>query len=952
MPPTQRKGVAPRIRCLFPDCPKTFKSTYGRTNHCNTVHVNPNTIDVDPVGPELSPEPPSPGAEFGDPQTPPRASASPTPPLSPNRPPLSQAQKIFHRKMNGVPCDRTGAPLPPGTAPPPRSTAPVDDWSPFEDEVQFKTADFLFQRVEMSQGNIDYLLELWGLSLMKHGDLGPYDNYQQLYAAIDSIGVGDAPWKCFKTTAIDPRPDAPDWARQEYEIWYRDPDTVIRNMLDNPDFAGEFDTTPYIELDATGQRRWSDFMSGNFAWKHCDQIISDDPTCKGSMYVPAILGADKTTVSVATGNVEYHPCYISIGNIRNNVRRAHRNGVVPVAFFAIPKTERKYDNDPAFRKFKRQLYHASLSAILSTLKPGMTTPVIRRCPDGHFRRVIYDLGPFIADYPEQVLLAGTVQNWCPKCTALPSDLEGFATRRSHDLTDTLMDEWGPKVLWDEFGIDADIVPFTYDFPRADIHELLSSDLLHQVIKGTFKDHLVSWVEDYLNIVHPPALANSILDEIDRRIAATPQFPCLRRFKHGRRFKQWTGDDSKALMKIYLPAVKEFIPPQMVRCFSSFLDFCYIVRRPDFDESSLDSVDAAIQRFHEHREVFRDTGVRENFSLPRQHSLVHYRPNIELFGAPGGLCSSITESRHITAVKKPWRRSSRYNALGQMLVTLQRLDKLAGARADFVDRGMVAPDRMPDPSADKDVEDDDGGEVDDARVEGNVMLARRRERKYPSSPGDLANHIHVPNFPQLLRTFLHDQLHKDSSSKASTSDSDSDFDDPTLIIDSPLSVFHSAVATFYSPSDPSGIRGMRRERIRCTPRWRKIGPRRDCAFVVEDQNTAGFRGMSVVRLKLLFSFQFDGVNYPCALVEWFDKIGRAPDPDTGMWMVRPDLRRTRARDPVRSVVHLDTVLRGAHLIPVFGSRYLPVGFRHIWSLDAFEAFFVNKYIDAHANEIAF
>jgi Plavaka transposase len=26
----------------------------------------------------------------------------------------------------------------------------------------------------------------------------------------------------------------------------------------------------------------------------------------------------------------------------------------------------------------------------------------------------YDLGPFIADYPEQVMLTGTVQGWCPK----------------------------------------------------------------------------------------------------------------------------------------------------------------------------------------------------------------------------------------------------------------------------------------------------------------------------------------------------------------------------------------------------------------------------------------------------------------------------------------------------------------------------------------------------------
>ena len=54
------------------------------------------------------------------------------------------------------------------------------------------------------------------------------------------------------------------------------------------------------------------------------------------------------------------------------------------------------------------------------------------------------------------------------------------------------------------------------FPRADIHELLTSDLLHQAIKGTFKDHLVVWVEDYLRIIHGTSKAESILDEIDRR----------------------------------------------------------------------------------------------------------------------------------------------------------------------------------------------------------------------------------------------------------------------------------------------------------------------------------------------------------------------------------------------------------------------------------------------------
>ena len=68
-------------------------------------------------------------------------------------------------------------------------------------------------------------------------------------------------------------------------------------------------------------------------------LIAEDPNTNGSFFVPIILGSDKTTVSVATGNNEYYPLYLSIGNIHNNVRRAHRNGVVVVALLAIPKSE-------------------------------------------------------------------------------------------------------------------------------------------------------------------------------------------------------------------------------------------------------------------------------------------------------------------------------------------------------------------------------------------------------------------------------------------------------------------------------------------------------------------------------------------------------------------------------------------------------------------------------------
>ena len=97
---------------------------------------------------------------------------------------------------------------------------------------------------------------------------------------------------------------------------------------------------------------------------------------------------------------------------------------------------------------------------------------------------------------------------------------------------------------------------------------------------------------------------------------------------------------------------------MVQAISAFMEFCYLACQSQIDEDTLLQMDAAVTRFHREREIFRDTGVHEDFSLPHQHSLGHYRRLIQLFGAPSGLCSSITEeSKHIKAVKEPWHHSS-------------------------------------------------------------------------------------------------------------------------------------------------------------------------------------------------------------------------------------------------------------------------------------------------------
>ena len=193
---------------------------------------------------------------------------------------------------------------------------------------------------------------------------------------------------------------------------------------------------------------------------------------------------------------------------------------------------------------------------------------------------------------------------------------------------------------------------------------------------------------------------------------------------------------------------------MVRVLSAFMDFCYLARRSTLDEDTLIAMQDALARYHIHRVIFVETGVRPNgFSLPRQHSLMHYHHLVREFGAPNGLCSSITESKHIKAVKEPWRRSSRFNALGQMLITNQRLDKLAAARVDFDARGMlkgpclssfvptisfpVDPPASPPLRAEHNDADGDDGQpearpFDGPKVQATIKLAKKPGKLYSIS----------------------------------------------------------------------------------------------------------------------------------------------------------------------------------------------------------------------------
>jgi hypothetical protein len=97
----------------------------------------------------------------------------------------------------------------------------------------------------------------------------------------------------------------------------------------------------------------------------------------------------------------------------------------------------------------------------------------------------------------------------------------------------IIENFGLNVAWKEYGIAGKCIVcsqcttlslllmaiYSLSWPTFLKHRALltlAPDLLHQLIKGVFKDHLVQWVEEYLILVHGKKRAEEILDDIDCR----------------------------------------------------------------------------------------------------------------------------------------------------------------------------------------------------------------------------------------------------------------------------------------------------------------------------------------------------------------------------------------------------------------------------------------------------
>ena len=192
------------------------------------------------------------------------------------------------------------------------------------------------------------------------------------------------------------------------------------------------------------------------------------------------------------------------------------------------------------------------------------------CGDGFIRNVWPIFAAYVADYPEQCLVACCMENRCPICTVDPNSRGSHTCEPKRDVKETLFylrrnQQGETDTAFKAQGLRSVSSPFWKNLPHSDIFMSFTPDLLHQLHKGVFKDHLVKWCTEIIS-----------KEEVDSRFCAVPSHPGLRHFKNGiSHVSQWTGTEHKEMEKVFLALVASHRDERFVTAVRSAMDFIYL-----------------------------------------------------------------------------------------------------------------------------------------------------------------------------------------------------------------------------------------------------------------------------------------------------------------------------------------------------------------------------------------
>lgn len=472
---------------------------------------------------------------------------------------------------------------------------------------------------------------------------------------------------------------------EEMELWFRDPVECVQELISNPLFCEKMVYGPeqLYKDEEMKEEVWNVMNTGEWWWKMqvscrtfppASKFSKQNTYCKaelpiGATIAPIILSSDKTRLSQFRGDKSAWPVYLTIRNINKATRRqGSSHAIILLGYLPVPKLDCCTEKTRKLMRYT--IFHRCMKQITHSLIAAGTKGCKMACADGHARNVFPILAAYVADYPEQCLVACCMENRCPICQVAP-DARGThqpAVDRIEKETLSLIDTPGiSSATLKASGVRPVPSPFWRDLPHTSIFQSFTPDLLHQLHKGVFKDHLIKWCTTLVGE-----------DELDDRLRSIPTHPNLRHFSNGiSAISQWTGREHKEMQKVVVSLLSGAVEDRVIHAVMSIVDFIYLASLHSHTTSTLRALENALDEFHWLKDIFIELEARfpGHFNIPKIHLMDHYARLIRLYGSADGYNTESPERLHIDYAKEAYRASNRRDYTIQMVKWLRRQEAI-------------------------------------------------------------------------------------------------------------------------------------------------------------------------------------------------------------------------------------------------------------------------------------